>query len=1517
MAPPPPPPPQPGAQSRDSLANLSSGALSMDSLKSGRRERGSRRSSLTPLEMTRRLSITGTDASLTQSKAEIGEIEPYWRVSKEAKDRWNRALARVRVMVMFSKFRKKEEEENTDIAQEVHESEPEEWVFDTDSRFFGIWGLVVLVVILYNFGHGPILWAYDPHKLWVWFVLEYIGDIILWVDIGLRFYTPLQDGAQLISSRREIRQKLFRSPSFFLDVVTVIPIDIILFAAGAYRAGIYYRLVRLWWCHHIDRLYTFWERRTFISPLVFKLLKMGLYIVMIAHVVACAWFKVGFHENFSHSRNWLTEDNIINAGASTQYVRSLYWSVSTLTTVGYGDIVPMTDGETVFTVLVMLIGQSVYAYIIGTIATVLQGKDKLNADFKKKMDELRVWIRWRQLPPDLSRRLVRFYEYLWGVNRGIDEEALLEELPQGLRNEVAYFLNEDTLRSVPIFKSTDQHFISLLAVKLKPLIVGPEDFIIRYGDMGSQMYLMRKGQVQVLSPDMTVEYARLGPGTFFGEIALLRSERRTANIRAITYCELFTLDKDDLADILSDFPEYRERIYKVAAERERKMAEKNNSTNRSSARDSVDGPSTQATPDVKRRVDQAISPGAGGSTVPVVHTAAEVMTPGSILGGGRNSPTPGIEMTPLTSAGAMGDRGDHGQDSDQDDGGTSLVQDEGGHSPHSTTPGHSPAAAVPSAAHQSTDSLPPIAAHHQARLSRANPFSSSLPHLLSPLDAASPSNTQAQQGRTSQPASPRGLAARRAHLGMEDDSYLVKRSGSKLKLAPITHSKSGIYSELSPPLPGVPHSNSFIERQRSSDLPTSPSPQWKKVSTFARVVGAHVATAKRAGEYREKEANQASAVTLDPEDMPWYKRAILPENSYYQLWDLCLLFGILYNAFIVPVRIAYGLRQEPVIFAMDYIWDVLFWIGIPVQFRVALSQRGIIQRDLTAIRRSYLRGWFAWDILSILPLDLFLMATGDYQVVAIARLLRLIRVAKVPRKFSNWEKQAKINAILIRVCRLSFWIVLMAHWSGTVWFLIGDAEGKRTNTSWTLDDGLENATVGMKWSRSLYWAVTTLTTVGYGDIKPFTEGETIYAIVMMLAGQSLYAFIIGTMSTLVANADALGTDFQRKVERVSAYMRWRNLPAMLRDKINRYLDYLWFINKGIDEQNVLGHLSGSLRTDISLLLNRDVVRSVPIFKDCADSFINLLVTNLKSKIVAPGDYIIRKGDQGKEVFILRLGVVEVVVNSRVVATLHAPTYFGEAALLTKEKRNASIRSKTYCEVFVLDQTDFDRILEDFPGYRERMLYISLKRQAKNAAASDSESDFDDEAFEGHDHSSFGTPSEHAGGMYGPDADDFVHDEMGIMSDSHRQQHHHDDSSASGGGSKLSRTPADASTLSDHDHSLSMRREGSHARKGRKGAPKRRDPRYLAASGHLNVPGRLASSTEHAGSGSMPKSIRMSRSMDNISRLAKKQAVKSSQASASRPVSPVSHYSQSMESSALPPPPGQTISTDPTLAQLLS
>eukprot|EP00163_Fabomonas_tropica_P030365 TRINITY_DN681_c0_g1_i2.p1 TRINITY_DN681_c0_g1~~TRINITY_DN681_c0_g1_i2.p1 ORF type:complete len:129 (+),score=12.28 TRINITY_DN681_c0_g1_i2:420-806(+) len=122
MAPPPPPPPQPGAQSRDSLANLSSGALSMDSLKSGRRERGSRRSSLTPLEMTRRLSITGTDASLTQSKAEIGEIEPYWRVSKEAKDRWNRALARVRVMVMFSKFRKKEEEENTDIAQEVHES---------------------------------------------------------------------------------------------------------------------------------------------------------------------------------------------------------------------------------------------------------------------------------------------------------------------------------------------------------------------------------------------------------------------------------------------------------------------------------------------------------------------------------------------------------------------------------------------------------------------------------------------------------------------------------------------------------------------------------------------------------------------------------------------------------------------------------------------------------------------------------------------------------------------------------------------------------------------------------------------------------------------------------------------------------------------------------------------------------------------------------------------------------------------------------------------------------------------------------------------------------------------------------------------------------------------------------------------------------------------------------------------------------------------------------------------------
>ena len=127
-------------------------------------------------------------------------------------------------------------------------------------------------------------------------------------------------------------------------------------------------------------------------------------------------------------------------------------------------------------------------------------------------------------------------------------------------------LNRETLEKVPLFQGGDAVLLSSLIMALKPVVFQAGEQIIRKGDMGRELYLVSRGEVEVVDSSGNVT-ATLGEGNFFGEIGLLLSAPRTANVRARSRCDLFVLEKTDFARVLRDRPQFLKALTEIAMER--------------------------------------------------------------------------------------------------------------------------------------------------------------------------------------------------------------------------------------------------------------------------------------------------------------------------------------------------------------------------------------------------------------------------------------------------------------------------------------------------------------------------------------------------------------------------------------------------------------------------------------------------------------------------------------------------------------------------------------------------------------------------------------------------------------------------------------------------------------------------------------------------------------------------------------------------------------------------------------
>lgn len=414
---------------------------------------------------------------------------------------------------------------------------------------------------------------------------------------------------------------------------------------------------------------------------------------------------------------------------------------------------------------------------------------------------------------------------------------------------------------------------------------------------------------------------------------------------------------------------------------------------------------------------------------------------------------------------------------------------------------------------------------------------------------------------------------------------------------------------------------------------------------------------------------------------------------------------VVYNGFLIFSSLAGTIITSYRLTFRLYDFDAIYWLitaiyllDIPYTFNQSVKKGLTVYSDRRSIARFYLRSWFAVDVIASIPFTwLFALASlwtpsssmqigAVLDVIMVTKLMKMVKISKVSAIFNDIKESLNVSPALMRLVTFGFWFITAIHLMACGWVLIGASERGRPFFD--------------QYLRAVYWVVTTIATIGYGDYTPNhdSNAQIIYTIIVMIFGVGMYGYIIGNVATLIANIDVARANYQAKMEEINDFLRTKRIPGTLQSRVRNYYAYLWETQKSIASVSITEELPHTLSMEISLFLNRGILEKVSLFKNANEIFIREIVQLLRPMVFLPDDYIILQGEFGDCMYFLSNGDVEVVVNGVRVATLGQGSPFGETALIQGEKRMASIRALSYCDVYKLSKDDFDALRARYPDF---------------------------------------------------------------------------------------------------------------------------------------------------------------------------------------------------------------------------
>uniref|UniRef100_I3J5Q7 Cyclic nucleotide gated channel subunit beta 1 n=1 Tax=Oreochromis niloticus TaxID=8128 RepID=I3J5Q7_ORENI len=417
-----------------------------------------------------------------------------------------------------------------------------------------IWLFFVVAAWNWNVWLIPVRWAFPyqtSENIHLWLLADYTCDLIYIIDI-LVFQPRLQfvRGGDIVCNKKDMREHYMTTERF--KVRTLGQADL---------CGQDEQLTSVFLSQYMvfsefnDRMESVMKK-----AYIYRVIRTSMYLLYSLHINACLFYWGSDYEGLG-STKWVYN------GKGNAYIRCYYFAVKTLITIG-GLPDPTTVFEICFQLINYFVGVFAFSIMIGQMRDVVGAATAGENYYRACMDSTVKYMTSYNIPREVQNRIKTWYDYTWKSQGMLDEQELLIQLPTKMRLDIAVDVNYAIVSKVALFQGCDRQMVFDMLTRLKSVVYLPGDFVCKKGEIGREMYIIKQGEVQVVGgPDLQTVFVTIRAGSVFGEISLLAGgggNRRTANVKAHGFANLFILDKKDLAEILVHYPESEKLLRKKA-----------------------------------------------------------------------------------------------------------------------------------------------------------------------------------------------------------------------------------------------------------------------------------------------------------------------------------------------------------------------------------------------------------------------------------------------------------------------------------------------------------------------------------------------------------------------------------------------------------------------------------------------------------------------------------------------------------------------------------------------------------------------------------------------------------------------------------------------------------------------------------------------------------------------------------------------------------------------------------------
>uniref|UniRef100_A0A672Q2X2 Cyclic nucleotide gated channel subunit alpha 3 n=1 Tax=Sinocyclocheilus grahami TaxID=75366 RepID=A0A672Q2X2_SINGR len=382
-----------------------------------------------------------------------------------------------------------------------------------------------------------------------------------------------------------------------------------------------------------------------------------------------------------------------------------------------------------------------------------------------------------------------------------------------------------------------------------------------------------------------------------------------------------------------------------------------------------------------------------------------------------------------------------------------------------------------------------------------------------------------------------------------------------------------------------------------------------------------------------------------------------PASDKYYRWLSVIAAPVFYNLMMLVTRACFSELQNSYTvlwIVMDYTSDAIYYVDTFVRSRTGFLEQGLFVKHAKKLMDHYRKiPQYKYDMFSMIPTDLLMLKVGFNNPEL--RFNCLFKMARLFEFFDRTETRTNYPNIF-RISNLVLYILIIIHWNACIFFAISKTIGFGTDT----------------WVYCIQTSAT-LNTAAWPENTSTTSNTCL-----------------------------------PRLTPSSMYMQFRKVSKDLEARVIKWFDYLWTEKKTCDEKEVLKNLPGKLKAAIAINVHLDTLKKVRIFQDCEAGLLIELVLKLQPQVFSPGDYICKKGDIGREMYIIKEGKLAVVADDGVTqfVVLSDGAYFGEISILgikgskAGNRRTANIRSVGYSDLFALSKDDLVEALSEYPDAKK-------------------------------------------------------------------------------------------------------------------------------------------------------------------------------------------------------------------------